>query len=190
MIHPHFILRTVLAIGLAAFGTQQLSAEDAKDQSFAIASGKLTLSAPKGWARKQPASRIVEHEFAAPKVDTDEIDGRFTVMAAGGSVAANIDRWVGQFAQPDGGSTKEKTKTQELMIAKNKVHVVDISGNYKDQARGPMGPAVTREGFRMLAAIIETEKDGLVFLKFYGPKKTVDMNEKPFMEMLQTLKAK
>lgn len=190
MIQPAFMLRTLLTIGLTAFGAQLASAEDAKDQSFAIASGKMTLTAPKGWSRKQPASRIVEHEFAAPKAGADEIDGRLTVMAAGGSVAANIERWVGQFTQPDGGSTKDKTKTQELMIAKQKVHVVDISGNYKDQARGPMGPSVTREGFRMLAAIIETEKDGLVFLKFYGPKETIELNEKPFMEMLQTLKSK
>ena len=72
-------------------------------------------------------------------------------------------------------------------IKEHMVHVVDISGNYKDSPRGPMGPTVTREGYRMLSAIVVTEKSGLVFLKFYGPKATVEANEKAFNEMLQSL---
>ncbi len=52
-------------------------------------------------------TRIVEHEFAIPAAEGDKADGRFTIMAAGGSVDANIDRWYAQFSQPDGGSTKE-----------------------------------------------------------------------------------
>ena len=179
--------RSLLLVGFCSLA---MASDDGKDQSIALADGKLLLTAPKGWVRKQPSVRIVEHEFAAPKTGDDEIDGRFTVMSAGGSVEANIDRWIGQFTQPDGGSTKEKTKKHELTIEKNKVHVVDITGNYKDQPKGPMGPNVTREGFRMLAAIIETEKSGTIFLKFYGPKATVTANEKPFLEMLQSLKAK
>lgn len=161
-------------------------AED-KVQTFDFADGKLKMTAPKNWVRKNPSSRIVEHEYAIPKTDDDENDGRFTVMGAGGSIEANIDRWIGQFTQPDGGATKDKTKKEMLKIKDHTVHMVDISGSYKDQARGPMGPTVTREGYRMLAAIVVTEKSGLVFLKFYGPKATVAANEKAFTDMLQSL---
>ena len=172
---------TFLALGLAT-----LNAEE-KGQAFDFADGKLKMTAPANWVRKNPTVRIVEHEFSIPKTGDDENDGRFTVMGAGGSIDANIDRWIGQFTQADGSSTKDKTKKDVRKIKEHMVHVVDISGNYKDSPRGPMGPTVTREGYRMLSAIVVTEKSGLVFLKFYGPKATVEANEKAFNEMLQSL---
>ncbi|MBM4002961.1 MAG: hypothetical protein FJ295_06675 [Planctomycetes bacterium] len=187
-------IRTRNLLGMALLGwlglvAPRLAADDAEGSAFVIADGKLTMSAPKGWVRKQPSVRIIEHEFAAPKAEGDDADGRFTVMAAGGSIEANIDRWIGQFSQPDGSSTKEKTRQEQLTVGKNKIQVVDISGSYKDQ-RGPMTPAVTREDYRMLGAIISTENSGLIFLKFYGPKKTIAANEKGFQEMLKSIKAK
>lgn len=175
---------------LSAYIVLPVQSADDADNSFAIADGKFTMSAPKNWVRKQPSSRIIDHEFSAPKVANDEIDGRFTVTAAIGGIEANVDRWISQFTQPDGGATKEKTKQQDLTVANQKIKVVDISGTYKDQPRGPMGPSVNRENYRMLGAIVATEKSGLIFLKFYGPKSTVEANEKAFMEMLQSLKAK
>jgi len=40
----------------------------------------------------------------------------------------------------------------------------------------------------MLAAIIQTEANGNYFVKFYGPKATIDKNEKYFKKMLESLK--
>ena len=139
--------------------------------------------------RKQPKTRIVEHEFAIPVVGGDEIEGRFTVMGAGGGVDANIQRWLGQFTQPDGSSTKEKSKVQKMQINGVEVHYVDIAGDFKDQP-GPFAPAVTRENYRMLGAIIVTEKAGMHFLKLYGPKATVSGQEEPFKQMLNGLKVR
>src|SRR5450432_3402808 len=56
-------------------------------------------------AQENPAT-MVEHEFAIPASKGDSADGRLTVMAAGGGIDANIDRWYGQFTQPDGASTR------------------------------------------------------------------------------------
>ena len=114
----------------------------------------------------------METEFSIPTAGEGQQPGRMTVMGAGGSVQANVDRWYGQFSQPDGGSTKDKTKTQKLKVGGVDVHYVDIAGTFKDQP-GPVAPAVMRENYRMLAAIIVTEKQGMHFLKFYGPKATV-----------------
>ncbi len=154
-----------------------------------LAGGKLTLTAPDSWSRKTPQTRIVEHEFAIPAIDDDPADGRFTIMAAGGSVDANIDRWYAQFSQPDGGSSRDKAKVKKLTASGLPVHLVDLSGTYKDQ-RGPVAPAIERPNYRMLAAIIETGGAGNYFLKFYGPEKTVAANEQAFVKMVEGLQKK
>ncbi len=154
-----------------------------------LAGGKLELTAPPNWMRKQPKVRIIEHEFAVPAVEGDTGDGRVTIMGAGGGVQANIDRWLGQFSQPDGGSTKERAKVEKLSVDGQDVHLVDISGTFKDQ-RGPVAPAVERPKYRMLAAIIPTNGRGDYFIKFYGPERTVAENEKAFLAMIKSLEQK
>jgi hypothetical protein len=156
--------------------------------TMVLGGGKLRLKAPATWKRKQPQTSIVEHEFAIPASKGDSADGRLTVMAAGGGVEANIDRWYGQFTQPDGASTRDRAKTKKLKVAGEDVHLVDISGTFKDQ-RGPAAPAVERPKFRMLAAIIAA-KSGNYFIKFYGPERTVADNEKAFQTMIDGLEQK
>ena len=110
-------------------------------------------------------------------------------MAAGGSVEANIDRWYGQFTQPDGGNTRDRAKVQKIKVGGEEIHLVDLSGTFKDQ-RGPMAPAVERPKYRMLAAIIATKNAGSYFIKFYGPERTVADNEKAFVGMIEGLQHK
>ena len=163
----------------------------ADDRTIAVSGGKLTLTAPEKWERQKPSSNIVEHEFSVPASDGDENPGRITVMGAGGSVQANVDRWIGQFTQPDGSNTKDRAKDKTIKVGGREVHIIDISGTYKDQ-RGPFSqaPAVEREKYRMLAAIITDKQLGNYFVKFYGPQQTVADHEKAFMSMIDSLKAK
>jgi hypothetical protein len=154
-----------------------------------LGGGAMRLKAPAEWKRKQPQTAIVEHEFAVPASKGDSADGRMTVMSAGGGVEANIDRWYGQFTQPDGGSTRDRAKVKKLKVAGQDVHVVDVSGTFKDQ-RGPATPAVEKPKYRMLAAIIATKAAGNYFIKFYGPEHTVADNEKAFQTMIDSLEAK
>jgi hypothetical protein len=175
------------AAALCCLVTGLAVAQDSKSDPL-IDLGKFKLTAPEKWDRVQPKSRIVAHEFAAPAAEDDKQAGRLTVMSAGGSVADNIDRWYGQFKQPDGSSTKEKAKVEKRTIAGQEVHVVDISGTYKDQP-GPFAPGVDRENYRMLAAIIVTD-DANFFVKFYGPRRTIAAHEKAFDKMVDGLSKK
>ncbi len=172
----------VLALASMARGA------DEQGSKLAVADGKLQLTAPAGWMRKQPQSSIVEYEFAVKASEGDPVDGRVTVMSAGGGVEANIDRWYGQFTQPDGGSTRDRAKVSKKKVAGQEVHLVDISGTYKDQ-RGPVAPAVDRPKYRMLGAILPT-RQGTVYIKFYGPQRTVADNEKSFQSMIDSLEQK
>ena len=159
------------------------------DRSFAIGEGKLVFAAPEGWTKKEPKSRIIEAEFEIPAAEGDEIPGRLTAMGAGGSVEANIERWVGQFV--DEGDDA-KPKVTKKTIGGNEVHVVDLGGTYKDSPAGPFagGKTTLRKDYRMLGAIIVTKDSGNYFLKLYGPQATIGAAEKGFGELIESLKVK
>ena len=172
----------------AACATTASADEPATKSTFSLG-GAYQLKAPATWVAKPPRTRIVEHEFAVPAAKGDELEGRVTVMGAGGSVEANIDRWVQQFTQPDGGSTKDRAKIKKLTAAGQDVTLVDLSGTYLDRP-GPQAPGVERENYRMLAAIVQTKQAGNYFIKFYGPQRTVTENEAGFQQMIESLQAK
>lgn len=178
-----------LALHLPFTATQALAAEDA---TFQLGDGPLKLTAPEGWKKVKPQNRVIEHEFAIEPAEGDSQPGRATVTGAGGAVQANIDRWIGQFVQPDGSETKDKTKVEKKEIAGQEVHLVDITGTFEDKPGGPFAPgrAVQRPDYRMLAAIIVTKDAGSYFVKFYGPKKTVSENEARFKQLIDSLKTK
>ena len=155
--------------------------------------GALMFNAPDAWKKVKPRSFVVEYEIAVPKSEgeaDDAQDGRLTIMGAGGSVQANVDRWYGQYSQPDGGATKDVAKVTETNVGECKVTWVDITGTLMDKPGGPMsgGATVERENYRTLAAIIQAGEHGQYFVKLYGPGKTIADNEAAFKGFVESLK--
>lgn len=185
MSSPSLLARVLLTFGCLAV-IPPVPAADVAAAAFRIAGESLSLETPEGFERVRPKSGMIEAEFTVPS-EGDLPAGRMTVMGAGGSIEANIDRWCGQFAQPDGGDTKDKLTKKSLKVAGCTVTVVDIPGTYLDQPAGPMagGPTVKRPGYRMLAAIVETPEAGNCFLKFYGPAATVERHAAGFQKMIE-----
>ena len=169
--------------------TAEKAAPEPDPIKVAVAKGNIQFAASGTWKSVTPKSRMLEFELQIPKVGDDENNGRLTIMGAGGEIDANISRWKGQFTQPDGSDTSDKTKLAEKTIADQTVHLVDISGTYLESVGAPMsGKKIERDNYRMLAAIIETDSNGKYFVKFYGPKATVDKNAKAFKKMIESLK--
>jgi len=179
------MLASGLAVIACLFTAGSVAAADVA-AAFPIAAGSLSLEAPEGFKQVQPKSAMIEAEFAVPS-EGELQAGRMTVMGAGGTIEANVDRWCGQFTQPDGGETKAKLTKKSLKVAGCGVTVVDIPGTYLDQPGGPFagGPAVKRPGYRMLAAIVETPDKGNFYLKFYGPAATVERHAAGFQKMVE-----
>lgn len=103
----------------------------------------------------------------------------------GGSVEANIDRWVGQFLQADGKPSKA------AKIAKRTAHglpltTVDVSGAYTGMGGPAAQAAPAVAGYRMLGAIVEGPQ-GSIFFKFVGPAKTIAQNQAAFDKMIASL---
>ena len=147
--------------------------------------GKLDIepvhfTVPKAWIPK-PHSQMLLAEFAIPKAEGDQQDGRLTVSQAGGTLDDNINRWKGQFSKK---LDKEEQKT--IDVGGVKVTLLDFSGTF-DDSRGMMGPTVTRPDYRLLGAIFEN--DGrLNFIKCYGPAKTIAARADEIKEFIKSLK--
>ena len=104
----------------------------------------------------------------------------------GGSVQANMDRWIGQFLQADGKPSTSAAKVEHRTVHGMKVTTVDVSGAYTGMA-GPQATAgAPKHGYRLLGAVVEGPQ-GSVFFKFTGPAKTVAQNQAAFDKLLASL---
>lgn len=148
-----------------------------------LAEGKITMQAPETWVKKEPRTRIVEVEFEVPATEGESDAGRLTIMAAGGTVEQNIDRWKNQFR----GQAPVEAKVEQLEVGGASVHIVDISGTFLDSPRGPMGPTVEREGYRMLGAIVQAEGMPAYYVKLTGPQATLEQQAESFKAFIRSV---
>lgn len=152
----------------------------------------VQYQAPDGWIKVQPSSSMRQAQFRLPRAEGDSEDGEMVAFYfgpnQGGSVEANVSRWIGQFSKSDGSPVGDQAQVEKRQVNGNSVTVVDVSGTYTGSS-GPMmqgGPA--KPDFRMLAAIIETSQ-GPWFFKLTGPKRTIDKWEASFDEFVNSLRA-
>ncbi len=128
----------------------------------------LTLQIPADWEKVKPDNNLRLGQFKLPAADGDtEITELAVFPPFGGTVNDNLTRWEGQFTGAEKKSTKGTTDDGKAY------YLLDMTGTYKK----PDGPPILRktvdkEGYQMLAVIIET-KQGNYFLKLTGPKKSV-----------------
>ena len=194
------IRKTALVLGLALAlsvpTSSVLQAQEAAkkaDGAVALAGGKIQLKAPSEWKSVPPKNNIILSEFNAPADAEKEKQARITVSSATGGVEANIARWYGQFTQPDGSSTKDKSKVEKFDVAGQTVHFVDIPGTFADSGgAGPFqqAPSVKRENYRMLGAVIDTKDMGTHFIKATGPAESIEKLKAGFRKMLETMEVK
>ena len=105
----------------------------------------------------------------------------------GGSVQDNIDRWIGQFVQPDGAASKEKAAIKKETVAGLQVTTIDLSGTYIASMGGPMSSQKEeRPDYRMLGAIVEAP-EGPVFFKLTGPEGVVMNSFDDFRQLVESV---
>lgn len=189
-------LTAVIATPAASTIAQEKPAEadkESESKGVQVKLGDLTMLTPGTWEKAKPRSRMLSHEFSAPaKAEENDPTARITVMAAGGSVDANIQRWYGQFSQPDGKSTKDVAKTEKFEVDGTTVHWVDITGTFAESmGGGPFAPGkvVKREGYRMIGVIaIPKESRAQYFIKMTGDAEVVGKLADDFKKSLKEMK--
>jgi hypothetical protein len=157
------------------------------------ASGELRYKAPDGWVTEKPTSTMRVAQYKLPKVEGDPEDASLVLYyfgaSQGGAVQANIDRWIGQIEQPDGSSSKDKAKTESMVVNGLKVTTVDVSGTFTAEMTPGSGDRRNNTDYRLRAAVIETPK-GNYFAKLTGPSKTIAHWDAAFTEYLKSFEFK
>jgi hypothetical protein len=153
----------------------------------------LKFTAPEGWISESPASSSRRAQYKLPRVPADPEDAEMVVFyfqGGGGTPQANVERWVGQFQNPDGSAPGSNAQIGHRSIHGIPVTTVDVKGTYNNSTMMSMrGQASLKKHFRMLAAIAETA-NGPWFLKLTGPEKTVAKWEPSFEKFLDSLEQK
>jgi len=152
------------------------------------APGALKYTAPAGWQARAASSSMRVAEFVLP--GRDAAGNAELVLyyfgGTGGSVDANIQRWLGQMQQPDGRATSAVAARETKTINGLKVALLDVSGTYVAEVRPGASEKHNSPGFRMRTAVVDTPR-GPYFLKLVGPAATVEIWNASFNDFLSTL---
>ena len=144
----------------------------------------ITWLIPSGWTTLPPRqTRVATYQVASADGLTEPAECGVFYFGSdkGGSVEANIERWVGQF---EGGGEPSRSSKEVNGL---QVELVQIGGAYLS----PGGPMIQSQGekdnFRLLGAIVSGPQ-GPVYFKLTGPEKTVRDAEKNFTALINSLK--
>lgn len=155
--------------------------------------GDLRLKAPDGWISERPTSGMRVSQYQLPAAEGDPEPASLVVYyfgpGQGGSVEANLDRWIGQMQRPDGRQAKDEARTENTTVNGMKVTLLDVAGTYAGGDMAGGGAAQSKPNFRMRAGVIETPK-GAYFIKLVGPEKTVSRWDQSFQEFVKSAEFK
>jgi len=183
----------LLAITLAPSVIIRTAINQEQTTPNAKPAGDLKFKTPDGWVVDKPSSTMRVAQYKLPKANGDTEDGSLVLYyfgeRQGGTTQANIDRWIGQMQQPDGGAAKEKSKSETLTINGLKVTTVDVSGTYVAETAPGSGTFTNNPGYRLRAAVVETPK-GSYYVKLVGPQKTIGQWADSFTAYLNSFEFK
>jgi hypothetical protein len=150
--------------------------------------GPFSLVVPAGWTEKPSTSsmRAAQFQLPAPEGSEAEVVVYYFGETGAGSVQANIDRWVGQFKQPDDKPSSEVAKVEKATYAGQEASVVSVSGRYVAGAM-PGGQPVDKPNQTLIAAIVPSPK-GPYYFRLVGSKDAVAAQEASFRAALTSLK--
>jgi hypothetical protein len=155
-----------------------------------VSAAGLTYTAPPEWKPVTTSSSMRVAQFALPHKGTDAVDGELVIYyfgGSGGTVEANIERWIGQMNQPDGKPSSTLAKRDTRTVNGLKVTLVDVSGTYVAEMSPGSGQLHNSPGFRLRAAVIETA-NGPYFIKLTGPAQTIAAFDKQYEAFVSSIK--
>ena len=150
----------------------------------------IAFTTPDGWKTVKTSSAMRVAQYVVPRAAGDSQDAELVVYyfgGSGGTVEANIERWVGQMNQPDGRPSAAVLKRQSRSVNGLKVTLVDVPGTYVAEMTPGSPQRHNSPNYHLRAAVIETS-NGPYFIKLTGPAKTVAASEKQFDAFLSSVK--
>jgi hypothetical protein len=163
--------------------------EVAEDGTFAV--GPLTGTLPENWESRPPASSMRKAEFLIPNPEENGLPGivaAFYFGPSAGTIEMNIERWVGQFSQPDGQPLSEDAASRETFKAgEMDVVMVSFRGTQKASSMPGGMQMHAMEGWMNVSGIINTPQ-GPWFFKGTGPEDLMTDQKPAFKSMLESVR--
>lgn len=157
------------------------------------ANGELRYRVPDGWVTEHPSSSTRAAQYTLPKAAGDPEDAPLVLyyfgQTQGGSIEANVDRWINQMQQPDGHPSKERARIETITVNGLKVTTVNVGGTYVAQMSPGSDEPRHDTNYRLRAAVVETPK-GNYYAKLVGPEKTISRWGQSFMDWLKSFEFK
>ncbi len=140
----------------------------------------LNFSVPSDWILEEPGAGNPQARYKLPHAAGDSEDAELTITAStdeNAPIQKIIDDWNAQFKKPDGNAALCQMTRREVNGVP--LTVLDTRGTY-------IAGKMAKSGFRMLAAIAETEHGPWLF-RLIGPVNTVSVWELSFESFLETI---
>ncbi len=181
----------IVAIFLLGCNSQDKTNQQSGNQTAVSKHGaeELHYKAPDKWIQETPQSPMRKAQYRWPGVEGegDADMALFHFPGTGGGVEENLQRWYGQFVQPDGTPSEEKAEKSSLQVGGMNVTIVFLTGTYLESTSPMMsGPVEEKPDYAMLAAIVETP-NGPWFFKATGPEKTIRYWREDFRKFVKTV---
>jgi len=142
-------------------------------------------SDPARWARRPPANAMRVAEYRVPGTGGAG-DAECTVItfgSQGGSLEANVSRWVKQFGPLSGPPTRTTHMVQGVPVTR-----VELAGTYHPMAMPGAGDGTEQPSSRLIGAIVQLPS-GEWFFKMTGPDATVKAASAEFDTMIDSVRA-
>jgi hypothetical protein len=134
---------------------------------------------PPEWKKVTPSSGMRLASYEIPPAKGDKVPGELNVFVLGGSVDANLKRWLDEFTAFDDKTVVRSDRTvNDLAQA-----VVELP---KGTFSGGMATTKATENYGLLGAIISTPSEAKYFFKLTGPSATVKAAREPFYRLLDS----
>jgi len=184
----------IIIVSSIFFLYQGCKSEDEKEQQLPAhgmsdMAGDVAYTIPDEWKVEKPSNAMRKAQFRIPGVEDfgDAEMAVFVFPGGGGAVQANINRWIGQFKQPDGSESMEKVEVKKIESGEFPVTIVYVTGTYQSGSMG--GPVSELTDHAMIAAIVETSTDPW-FFKTTGPATTINHWRQSFEKFAGTMRHK
>ncbi|MBN1475429.1 hypothetical protein JXA47_01610 [Candidatus Sumerlaeota bacterium] len=135
----------------------------------------ITFDLPETWVAETPSSSM---RLAQMRLPGEAGDAELAVfcfgVGQGGPIQANIDRWLGQFSNPDAPGMPVESITDSTERNGLTVHTVTAQGTHTPGMGPMMAPGDPLPGYALYGVIVEGGTEGTVFVKITGPEATID----------------
>jgi hypothetical protein len=151
----------------------------------------VTFRPPSTWRNLGPSGmRQADYQLSPVGKDTDSATMSVFYFGRnqGGGVKDNIERWIGQMAEPNGEEPHKAAESRDFAVDSLQVHYVELGGIYSAPVGGMMsGQTVAKPDYRLAAAVVEAPS-GNLFFKLTGPEATATDMIKGFRALLLGIK--